>query len=46
MKKRRYDYDVLRVCSMLGVIYLHVAAGAFGVCVIGRETIQHRYGPH
>lgn len=28
MKNRRYDYDVLRVCSMLGVIYLHVAAGA------------------
>lgn len=28
MKSRRYDYDVLRVCSMLGVIYLHVAAGA------------------
>lgn len=27
MKSRRYDYDVLRVCSMLGVIYLHVAAG-------------------
>lgn len=27
MKKRRYDYDVLRVCSMLGVIYLHVAVG-------------------
>lgn len=28
MKKRRCDYDVLRVCSMLGVIYLHVAVGA------------------
>lgn len=28
MKNRRYDYDVLRVCSMLGVIYLHTAAGA------------------
>lgn len=28
MKSRRYDYDVLRVCSMLGVIYLHTAAGA------------------
>lgn len=26
--KRRYDYDVLRVLSMLGVIYLHTAAGA------------------
>ena len=26
--KRRYDYDVLRVCSMFGVIYLHVASGA------------------
>lgn len=28
MSQRRYDYDVLRVCSMLGVIYLHTAAGA------------------
>ena len=27
MNHRRYDYDVLRVCSMLGVIYLHIAAG-------------------
>ena len=26
--KRRYDYDVLRVLSMLGVIYLHTVAGA------------------
>lgn len=26
--KRRYDYDVLRVISMLGVIYLHTAAGS------------------
>ena len=26
--KRRYDYDVLRVCSMFGVIYLHIASGA------------------
>lgn len=26
--KRRYDYDVLRVFSMLGVIYLHTVAGA------------------
>lgn len=26
--KRRYDYDVLRVLSMLGVVYLHTAAGA------------------
>ena len=25
---RRQDFDVLRVCSMLGVIYLHVASGA------------------
>lgn len=25
---RRCDYDVLRVCSMLGVIYLHTASGA------------------
>lgn len=25
---RRRDFDVLRVCSMLGVIYLHVASGA------------------
>jgi len=25
---RRYDYDLLRICSMLGVIYLHVASGA------------------
>ncbi len=25
--KRRYDYDVLRVLSMLGVIYLHTVAG-------------------
>lgn len=25
--KRRFDYDLLRVFSMLGVIYLHVAAG-------------------
>lgn len=24
--KRRYDYDILRVISMLGVIYLHTAA--------------------
>jgi len=28
MKNRRYDYDVLRVCSMLGVVYLHTAAGS------------------
>lgn len=28
MSHRRYDYDVLRVCSMLGVVYLHVAAPA------------------
>ncbi len=28
MNRRRYDYDFLRVCSMLGVIYLHTAAGA------------------
>ena len=28
MKARRFDYDVLRVFSMLGVIYLHVAADA------------------
>ena len=26
--KRRYDYDILRIFSMLGVIYLHTAAGA------------------
>lgn len=26
--KRRYDYDVLRAASMLGVIYLHTAAGS------------------
>lgn len=26
MKSRRFDYDVLRVFSMLGVIYLHTAA--------------------
>lgn len=26
--KRRCDYDLLRVCSMFGVIYLHVASGA------------------
>lgn len=26
--KRRYDYDVLRVLSMLGVIYLHTASGS------------------
>lgn len=25
---RRRDFDLLRVCSMLGVIYLHVASGA------------------
>lgn len=37
MNHRRYDYDVLRVCSMLGVIYLHVAAGglrSFGYPVL------------
>lgn len=28
MKSRRCDYDVLRVCSMLGVVYLHTAAGS------------------
>lgn len=28
MKARRFDYDVLRVFSMLGVIYLHTAAAA------------------
>lgn len=28
MKSRRYDYDVLRVLSMLGVVYLHTAAGS------------------
>ncbi len=28
MKSRRYDYDVLRVVSMLGVVYLHTAAGS------------------
>lgn len=28
MSQRRYDYDVLRVIAMLGVIYLHTAAGA------------------
>ena len=28
MMKRRYDYDILRVLSMLGVIYLHTAAGS------------------
>ena len=28
MKSRRYDYDLLRVLSMLGVVYLHTAAGA------------------
>ncbi len=26
--KRRSDYDLLRVLSMLGVVYLHTAAGA------------------
>jgi len=26
--KRRFDYDMLRIFSMLGVIYLHTAAGA------------------
>lgn len=26
--KRRFDYDLLRVLSMLGVIYLHTAAGS------------------
>lgn len=26
--KRRYDYDVLRVISMLGVIYLHTVSGS------------------
>ncbi len=26
--KRRFDYDLLRVLSMFGVIYLHTAAGA------------------
>lgn len=28
MTKRRLDYDVLRIFSMFGVIYLHTAAGA------------------
>jgi surface polysaccharide O-acyltransferase-like enzyme len=26
--KRRFDYDILRVISMLGVIYLHLASGS------------------
>ena len=26
--RRRLDYDVLRVCSMVAVVYLHTAAGA------------------
>ena len=26
--RRRWDYDLLRVASMVGVVYLHTAAGA------------------
>lgn len=29
--KRRLDYDILRICSMLAVVYLHTAAGALRV---------------
>lgn len=28
MSRRRLDYDLLRVCSMAAVVYLHTAAGA------------------
>lgn len=28
LSRRRWDYDLLRVASMVGVVYLHTAAGA------------------